>query len=97
MVPWWSDLMFAGVLGYGGDRTTLELVLANIPASPRLDMMQFLVRNSSSASMMAILLDFVRENLRNDDLKLKEAKIRTTNSFWNAAILDLVEFILRPP
>ncbi|XP_074312842.1 aberrant root formation protein 4 [Silene latifolia] len=76
---------------------TLKSVLADFPASLRLDTMQFLVKNSSSASMTAILLDFVRENLRNDYLKLKEAKICTTNSFWNAAILDLVEFILRPP
>ncbi|KAH9625296.1 hypothetical protein KSS87_009054 [Heliosperma pusillum] len=77
--------------------TALKSVLADFPASLRLDMIQFLVRNSSSASMAAILLDFVRENLRNDYLKLKEAKFCTTNSFWNAAVLDLVEFILRPP
>ncbi|KAK9699904.1 hypothetical protein RND81_08G203200 [Saponaria officinalis] len=75
----------------------LKSVLADIPASSRLDMMQALIRSSYSASMTAILIDCVRENLRNDYPKLKEAKICTSNSFWNAGILDLVELVLRPP
>ncbi|KAL9231509.1 hypothetical protein vseg_006732 [Gypsophila vaccaria] len=75
----------------------LKSVLADIPTSLRLDMMHSLVRTSYSASMTAILIDCVRENLRNDYLKLKEAKICSSNSFWNADILELAEFVLRPP
>jgi len=44
----------------------------------------------------ALLLDYVRENLHNDYRKLQEGKICSANSFWNSAILDLVELVLRP-
>lgn len=46
---------------------------------------------------MAILLDCIRENLRNDYLKLREEKVFPSSTFWNASILDLVEFVLKPP
>ncbi|KAL2939953.1 Aberrant root formation protein 4 [Bienertia sinuspersici] len=88
---------------------TMKKVLADSPASSRLDMMQFLVKSSTSSSMVrsllytplcimvAILLDCIRENLRNDYLKLREEKVSSSSTFWNASILDLVEFILKPP
>ncbi|XP_021769411.1 aberrant root formation protein 4-like [Chenopodium quinoa] len=76
---------------------TLKRVLADNPASLRLDIMQVLVKSSTSSSMVAILLDCVRENLRNDYLKLREEKVSSSCTFWNASILELVEFVLRPP
>ncbi|KMT19008.1 hypothetical protein BVRB_2g031040 [Beta vulgaris subsp. vulgaris] len=75
----------------------LKRVLADIPSSLRLDIMQVLVKTSTSSSMVAILLDCIRENLRNDYLKLREEKVFPSSTFWNASILDLVEFVLKPP
>lgn len=73
------------------------MVLADNPASLRLDIMQVLVKSSTSSSMVAILLDCIRENLRNDYSNLREEKVSSSCTFWNASILDLVEFVLRPP
>lgn len=75
----------------------LKRVLADNPASLRLDIMQVLVKSSTSSSMVAILLDCIRENLRNDYSNLREEKVSSSCTFWNASILDLVEFVLRPP
>lgn len=60
-------------------------------------MMQVLVRTCSSSSMKALILDYVRENLRNDYRKLQEGKICSSSSFWDSGVLDLVELVLRPP
>lgn len=75
----------------------LKRVLADNPPSLRLDMMQVLVRTCSSSSMKALILDYVRENLRNDYRKLQEGKICSSSSFWDSGVLDLVELVLRPP
>ncbi|KNA17138.1 hypothetical protein SOVF_082920 [Spinacia oleracea] len=75
----------------------LKRVLADIPASLRLDIMQVLVKSSTSSSMVAILLDCIRENLRIDYPKLQDEEVSSSCTFWNACILDLVEFVLRPP
>ena len=45
----------------------------------------------------ALILDYVRENLRNDYRKLQEGKICSSSSFWDSGVLDLVELVLRPP
>lgn len=75
----------------------LKRVLADNPPSLRLDMMQVLVSTCSSSSMKALILDYVRENLRNDYRKLQEGKICSSSSFWDSGVLDLVELVLRPP
>ena len=47
---------------------------------------------------VALLLDCIRENLREDHIKLREEKVLSCSStFWNASILNLVEFVLLPP
>lgn len=47
---------------------------------------------------MALLLDCIRENLREDYIKLREERVLSSSStFWSDSILDLVEFVLLPP
>ncbi|GAB2284941.1 hypothetical protein Dimus_019396 [Dionaea muscipula] len=83
--------------------SVLKRVLADSPTSLRLDILQHLVRNSTSPSMIAILLDCARENLQTEKRKpvssevLKENGVNSSMSFWNAGVLELVEFVLRPP
>ncbi|KAL9271298.1 Aberrant root formation protein 4-like protein [Drosera capensis] len=80
--------------------TALKRVLTDSPASLRLDILQHLVRKSNLSSMVAILLDCARENLQAEIRKkssAKEAGADPSLSFWDAGVLDLVEFVLRPP
>ncbi|GAB2233552.1 hypothetical protein Droror1_Dr00002778 [Drosera rotundifolia] len=80
--------------------TALKRVLTDSPAPLRLDILQHLVRNSNSSSMVAILLDCARENLQAEICKkgsAREAGADPCMSFWDAGVLELVEFVLRPP
>ncbi|GMG98964.1 hypothetical protein Nepgr_000804 [Nepenthes gracilis] len=83
--------------------TAIKRVLADNPASLRLHILEHLIRNSSSSSMIAILLDCVRENLQNNSFKHvsnevpQEEKLSLSTSIWNAGVLEVVEFVLRPP
>ncbi|CAO2816903.1 unnamed protein product [Amaranthus hypochondriacus] len=76
----------------------LKRILADNPSSLRLDMMHVLIKTSTSSSMVALLLDCIRENLREDYIKLREERVLSSSStFWSDSILDLVEFVLLPP
>ncbi|GAB4856661.1 hypothetical protein Ancab_014575 [Ancistrocladus abbreviatus] len=83
--------------------TAFKRVLADNPASLRLDIMQHFIRSSSSSSLTAILLDCVRENLHTGNCKQvsaqisQEEKAGSSTSFYNADVLELVDFVLRPP
>lgn len=82
-------------------------VLADIPISQRFDILKALITNSDSSSMIAILIDLVKgemymENRKRISMGNNEAQ-QTGNKecpnpfFWNASVLELVEFVLRPP
>ncbi|RVW53821.1 hypothetical protein CK203_088576 [Vitis vinifera] len=81
-------------------------VLADIPTSPRFDILKALIANSNSSSMTAILVDCVREEMRMENCQrisvghdefLQAEKSCQSSLFWSADVLELVELILRPP
>lgn len=83
--------------------TALKRVMADIPASLRLDILQILVKNSNSSSMTAILLDCAREDLQKNYRRKnsttapgRENALLSTSS-WSESALNLVELVLRPP
>ncbi|XP_057959462.1 aberrant root formation protein 4 isoform X2 [Malania oleifera] len=83
----------------------LKRVLADIPSCPKFDILKALITNSDSSSMIAILVDCVKEELRScqrilmgdNDHLLEENKAFQTRGFWSTDVLELVELVLRPP
>ncbi|KAJ4707817.1 Aberrant root formation protein 4 [Melia azedarach] len=81
-------------------------VLAEVPCSEKRDLLKAMITNCSSPSMVAILLDLVRQEV------LKESNERTSTGkeeipqgknkacpntlFWPAVVLELVDLILKP-
>lgn len=85
---------------------SFKKVLADIPTSPRFDILKALIANSNSSSMTAILVDCVREEMRMENCQrisvghdefLQAEKSCQSSLFWSADVLELVELILRPP
>ncbi|KAG5562907.1 hypothetical protein RHGRI_005596 [Rhododendron griersonianum] len=84
----------------------LKKVLADIPTSMRFDTLTALIKNSDSSSMMAILIDCVREEMRmencqrisrgNQVIQAQKNSCHST-AFWNDGPLELVGLVLRPP
>lgn len=81
-------------------------VLADVPSSIRFDLLMALIKNSDSSSMIAVLLDCVKEEMRNEITKrtdVRNGALGESNgefqgvSFWSASVLELVELVLRPP
>lgn len=70
-------------------------------------MLKALTKNSKSTSMIAILLDIVRDEMhkektkrtsvRNEDVPQDGIKSYQNTSFWSENVLELVEMVLRPP
>ncbi|XP_058111378.1 aberrant root formation protein 4 isoform X2 [Magnolia sinica] len=87
--------------------TVLKKVLADIPTVQRFDILKALITNNNSPSMIAILIDIVREELlkenhqevlsRDADMIEVDNKIYPSSPFWSSNVLDLVGFILKPP
>ncbi|XP_077238027.1 aberrant root formation protein isoform X2 [Tasmannia lanceolata] len=84
----------------------LKRVLADIPSHQRFDMLKALITNSNSPSMIAILMDLVKEETLmeiqkvppgNDTIKNIENKSNLSSPCWSSNALELVEFVLRPP
>ncbi|KAL6985213.1 hypothetical protein U1Q18_018591, partial [Sarracenia purpurea var. burkii] len=84
----------------------LKKVLADMPTSSRFDILIALIKNTDSASMLAILIDCLREDMlmeycqrTSTGIQVIEAQINAFHSmsFWNAGTLEMVEFVLRPP
>ncbi|KAK3437151.1 hypothetical protein EUGRSUZ_C01685 [Eucalyptus grandis] len=78
----------------------LKRVLADIPISQRFDILKALITNCSSSSMVAILLDIVRQAMHT---KTSGASSRGNvdevfhkTPVWSADVLELVELVLRP-
>lgn len=84
----------------------LKCVLRNIPSCERFDLLKALIINSNSSSMIAILMDFVREEILKESQKVpenggqtmkSENKVDPSSLFWSMNALGLVEYILKPP
>ncbi|KAH7841425.1 hypothetical protein Vadar_029718 [Vaccinium darrowii] len=84
----------------------LKKVLADVPPSMRFDTLIGLIKNTDSSSMMAILIDCMREQMRMENCQrisrgnqVIQAQINSCHSiaFWNDGALELVELVLRPP
>ncbi|XP_030534088.1 aberrant root formation protein 4 isoform X1 [Rhodamnia argentea] len=78
----------------------LKRVLADIPISQRFDVLKALITNCNSASMVAILLDIVRQ-VRHAKTSSKVSNGNVDEVFhetpvWSADVLELVELVLRP-
>ncbi|XP_065007733.1 aberrant root formation protein 4-like [Musa acuminata AAA Group] len=83
---------------------TLRKIISDLPSSHRFDMLKVLITNSNSPSMIAILIDLVREEIvaeRNQgtssenclDIHVEKRK----GPFWSSYALDLVGLVLKPP
>ncbi|KAL0426806.1 UNVERIFIED_CONTAM: Aberrant root formation protein 4 [Sesamum latifolium] len=79
-------------------------VLADIPTSVRFDVLRALIKNSDSSSMIGILLDCVKEEMRMGKIErnssadaVLNSKVSQSTDFWNPSVLELVEVVLRPP
>ncbi|XWS70471.1 hypothetical protein CRYUN_Cryun03dG0051100 [Craigia yunnanensis] len=84
----------------------LKRVLVDIPNSQRFDILKALIIDSDSSSMVAILLDFVREEMHRESTlrtstgknEVREADNKACQNtlFWSTSILELTESVLRP-
>ncbi|XP_027182683.1 aberrant root formation protein 4 isoform X3 [Coffea eugenioides] len=80
-------------------------LLADCPTSLRFDILRALIKDGDSSSMIAVLLDCVREEVRLESTKSppasKVSKAESEGSqgtiFWSSSALELVELVLRPP
>ncbi|XP_075513545.1 aberrant root formation protein 4-like [Primulina tabacum] len=72
--------------------STLKKVLLDIPASQRFDILRNLVKSSDCSSMVALLLDCVRE-----EMHMEKNDRNTCMYFWSPSVIELVEVVLRPP
>ncbi|XP_028782672.1 aberrant root formation protein 4 isoform X2 [Neltuma alba] len=84
----------------------LKRVLDDIPISQRFDILQALIRDTNSSSMVAIFIDLVRKEMHmevchstptENQVPETEGKARPNTSFWTPSVLELVELVLRPP
>lgn len=84
--------------------SAFKKVLADIPISLRFDVLRALLKNSDSSSMIGILLDCVKEEMRMGKIErnssadaVLNSKVSQSTGFWNPSVLELVEVVLRPP
>ncbi|XP_075520300.1 aberrant root formation protein 4 isoform X2 [Primulina tabacum] len=66
-------------------------VLSDIPTSVRFDVLRALIKSAGSSSMVAILLDCVKE-----EMHVGKTDRNSYISFWSPSVLELVEMVLRP-
>ncbi|KAL2529855.1 aberrant lateral root formation 4 [Forsythia ovata] len=99
------------VIMYASDATlrkdafgVFKKVIADTPTSLRFDVLRALIKNSDSSSMIAILLDYVRGEMHVEKTKrislgnaFLEQEVHESASFWSPSVLELMEFVLRPP
>ncbi|KAL0402763.1 UNVERIFIED_CONTAM: Aberrant root formation protein 4 [Sesamum radiatum] len=84
--------------------TMKPMVLAEVPTSVRFDILGVLIKNSDSSSMIGILRDCVKEEMRMGKIErnssadaVLNSKVSQSTDFWNPSVLELVEVALRPP
>ncbi|XP_074366598.1 aberrant root formation protein 4 [Apium graveolens] len=101
------------VIMYASDRVirkmafdSFKMVLMDVPARQRFDILVSLIKHSDSSSMIAILLDCLRGEMHKESrqtvangIGVPEVKYLESqnNVFWSVQTLELVEFILKPP
>ncbi|XP_076938697.1 aberrant root formation protein 4-like [Bidens hawaiensis] len=83
---------------------TFKMVLADLPSSSRFEILMVLTRNNELSSMIAILLDCVKEEMHKEypqkPSKQNESSKAENNGlspFWTDKALDFVELVLKPP
>ncbi|KAG0464008.1 hypothetical protein HPP92_020077 [Vanilla planifolia] len=77
----------------------LRMVVSDIPCPQRFDILKALISKSNSPSMIAILIDLVKEEILVDNTiqsSRKEQKRKGISPFYSSNALDVVEMILRP-
>lgn len=84
----------------------LKRVIAEVPYSEKRDFLKALITNCDSSSMVAVLLDIVRQEVLKESNKRKsigkEEVQRGENEacpdtlFWPAVVLELVDLVLKP-
>ncbi|XP_020674855.1 aberrant root formation protein 4 [Dendrobium catenatum] len=80
--------------------SALRKVVSDIPCSQRFDTLKALITNSDSPSMVAILIDIVKEGVLVDNHQNNLTKDQNRKEFsklWGSNALGIVEMILRPP
>ncbi|KAK8970495.1 Aberrant root formation protein 4 [Platanthera guangdongensis] len=78
----------------------LRKVLSDIPCSQRFDTLKALINNTDSPSMVAILIDIVKDYVmvdRHKEISRKEQNRFEFSRFWGFKALEIVEMVLRPP
>ncbi|KAJ4959028.1 hypothetical protein NE237_026139 [Protea cynaroides] len=78
--------------------SALKRVLTDIPSYQSFDMLKALVTNNNFPSMVAILLDLVRVEMRKDiEIIQVENTADKSTPFWSSNVLEFVELVLKPP
>ncbi|KAG9130703.1 hypothetical protein Leryth_012657 [Lithospermum erythrorhizon] len=77
-------------------------VLGDVPASIRFDILEALIKNSDSSSMIAILLHCVKEEMHAEMRNIRsevseENGTARCTAFWNTTVLEVIQSVLRPP
>lgn len=78
----------------------LRKVLSDIPCSQRFDTLKALISNTDSPSMVAILIDIVKDYVlvdRHTENSRKGQRTKEISKFWGSNALEIVEMVLRPP
>ncbi|XP_024994083.1 aberrant root formation protein 4 isoform X1 [Cynara cardunculus var. scolymus] len=86
---------------------TFKMVLADLPPSLRFDILMASIKNSELSSMIAILLGCVKEEMHREYLQKVSGQngvaeagnniFQHSSPFWTVRVLDIVEFVLKPP
>ncbi|PKA46830.1 Aberrant root formation protein 4 [Apostasia shenzhenica] len=80
--------------------SVFKKVVSDIPSSQRFDILKALIVNSNSSSMIAILIDLVKDEVLVDTAQensRKEQKCKEISPFWGSNALAIIEMVLRPP
>ncbi|EHA8588165.1 aberrant root formation protein 4 [Cocos nucifera] len=86
--------------------SALRKVVSDIPSSHRFDILRALITNSNSPSMIAILIDLVKEeilrevhqsDMSEDNKIIHQQNTNAGSPFWSSHALDIVELMLKPP
>ncbi|KAH9760488.1 Aberrant root formation protein 4 [Citrus sinensis] len=84
----------------------LKRVIAEVPYSEKFDVLKALMTNCDSSSMIAVLLDIVRQevlkernkrkSIGNEEVQQGENEACPNTFFWPAVVLELVDLVLKP-
>ncbi|KAF5175904.1 hypothetical protein FRX31_034510, partial [Thalictrum thalictroides] len=82
-------------------------VLADIPTHQRFEILKSSITNNNDPSMIAILIDIVKAEIvmensqkasrENNKIVIEDNGVCTSSPFFSTDVLELVEFVLKPP